>query len=720
MDGQAATGVVNWEQGSCIAAWEQDGLRVTNARGTICPQSSGINSVSSGSVYCNDVEGLHVVHTQGKTFTPLTIEIAEYSLSTSAATPVSFFGTKANGDQVNFTVTLDGVRDGPGGQPDFQTVTFPAEFNDLIQLDVPTKLWSCDNFVFSTIIPPPLPPDQKLTPDFLQGRTLYTEVLENVLLVGPDFHYASGYYEPASTKFLTTETPFSFRTPGMSFDPVNRDLYFVSNQTIRRYRDGITTNLITLQQVVDAGYDVQWLFLPCGSGGQVYFAGGNATGSDFYMIFKWDPTEGVVPVVTPDTLLSGRMGADRPYYFPGLMTVRGSNFAFDTSLRNSWQTDRVFASWNGGPMQEVLAVGDTGPLGPIPSIDGLEFDDDDNLMVQTGNAVLVCHADGTIESEVPTVVYPVKTGKAVSGKVIREPDGSIFLQTIDEIYRKYGDDFYRVIGEGDLIDGEPITFLRYLDKPLTSPLRIIVEVRLPSTSTDRHVELLLNPEPSAKLPTEIWMIAALDLNADQYLSWEEWRELPVDPAVPDLFDWINADNSGEIDYIELVSAMGSKQNRLLNRWRPRLALAAELDRDGDYRISREEIGRMWKPGTPAATIDRYLLRAKVVFPMAPQQWLELKGLPSASTYTTAKGMRSQRRAAAAELDADKNGRIDKEEFADLFSPSTKRRKIDKAWQAATGIAKDETAPDDFSVEDFVEAPSLPKLPKLDGEGDGMR
>jgi Ca2+-binding EF-hand superfamily protein len=670
-----------------------------------------MNTVSSGSASCNDIEGLHIVHTQGKTFTPLTIEIAEYSLGTSYATPVSFFGTKANGEQVNFTVTLDGVRDGPGGQPDFQKVTFPAEFTDLVQLDVPAKLWSCDNFVFSTIIPPPLPPDQKLAPDFRQGRTLYTEVIEDVLLVGPDFHYASGYHEPASTKFLTTEIPFSFSTPGVSFDADSRDLYFVSNQTIRRYRDHVITDLITLQQVVNAGYDVQWLFSPCGSADQVYFAGANKTGSDFYMIFQLDPNEGVVPVVTPDTLLPGPAGADRPYYFPGWMTARETNFAFDTSLRGSWQTDRVFASWNGGPIQEVLAVGDTGPLGPIPAINGLEFDDDGNLMVQTGNAVLVCHPDGTIESEVPTVVYPVKTGKAVSGKVIREPDGSIFLQTVDEIYRKYGDDFYRVIGEGDLIDGEPIRFLRYLDKPLTSPLRIIVEVRLPSAPTDRHVELLLNQEPSAKLTTEIWTIAALDLNADQYLSWEEWRELSVDPAMPGLFEWINADNSGELDYTELVSAMGSKQNRLLNRWMPRLALAAELDRDGDYRISREEIGLMWKPGTSAAMIDRYLLRTGAVLPMAPQQWLGFKA-PKISTYTAAKSMRAQRRAAAAELDADKNGRIDHEEFVDLFSPSTKRGKIDKAWRAATGTAKGETAPEDLSIEDFIEAPSLPKLPKI--------
>jgi hypothetical protein len=672
-----------------------------------------MNSVSSGSAFCGDVEGLHVVHTQGKTFTPLTIEIGEYSLSTSAATPVSFFGTKANGEQVNFTVALDGVRDGPGGQPDFQTVTFPAEFNDLIQLDVPAKLWSCDNFVFSTIIPPPPQPELELLPDFRQGRTLYTEGLwTSTLIIGQDFHYNSDSY-PSSARFLTATGIISVPTPqSESFDPDSRNLYFASDQTLRRYSNGTTTDLISLQEVVNAGYDVQWLFLPCGSGDQVYFAGGNATGSDFYMIFKLDPTEGFVPVVTPDTLLPGREGSGQPYHFPRSMTVRGSNFAFDTSLQSSWQKDRVFASWNGGPLQEVLAVGDTGPLGPIPSINGLEFDDDGRLMVQTGDAVLVCDADGTIESEVPAVVYPVKTGKAVSGKVIREPDGSIFLQTADEIYRKYGDDYYRVIRVGDLIDGEPITYVRYLDKPLTSPLRIIVEVRLPSSpSTDRHVELLLNREPSAKLQAEAWLLAALDLDSDRLLSWSEWVQISTVPGVPELFDRIDSDDSGAIDLPELTAAVKSKKNKTLNRWMPKFELAADLDLDGDYRISREEVGLMWKPGTSVATIDRYLFRTGVALPMAPRQWLGFKS-PSVSTYNKAKAMRSQRRAASLQLDADENGRIDREEFADLFSPSTKRVKIDKAWQSATGTASGETAPEDLSIEDFIEAPKLPKLPKI--------
>jgi hypothetical protein len=57
----AGTGIFNWEiPQSCNAFWEQDGMMVTNARGTICPRYDGsLNAVSSGSTFANDVEGLN-------------------------------------------------------------------------------------------------------------------------------------------------------------------------------------------------------------------------------------------------------------------------------------------------------------------------------------------------------------------------------------------------------------------------------------------------------------------------------------------------------------------------------------------------------------------------------------------------------------------------------------------------------------------------------------
>ncbi len=505
------TGVFNCESvPGCNAFWEQDGLRVTNARGTICPDSDGINSVSSGSTYSNDVEGLKFVQAEGKTFTPLTIEVGEYSLSTSIATPVTFVGTKEGGAQVSFNVILDGVRDGPGGQPDFQAVTFPAEFQDLVRLEIPTRLWSFDNLVFSAVIPFPLPTDQKLGPAFREGATLHTKAaIDEIFMVGPDFHYAAGFYPPDRTQFMTG-TDFSNRsTPQMSFDPVARDLYYASSSGIWRYREDVDTNLINLQQVVAAGYDVTSISRPHGSGGQVYFIGANHGGSDSYFIFKLED-DVLVPVVTAQTLLPGTGGDAFPNNFPGSLAVRNGDFAFDTSLVGSTQKRRVFVRRGSGAFQQVLATGDSSPLGLIQSIDSLEFAADETLEIrineQYGGGLLLCHPNGTIEAPAPLSIQPVNAGKSVSGEAVRSPDGTVFFHSGDEIYRKHGNDYFRVIGEGDHISGQPVTYLRFLAGCAAAPRRIIVEVRLASTpSTDRHVELFLEETP-VELPPRIGQV----------------------------------------------------------------------------------------------------------------------------------------------------------------------------------------------------------------------
>lgn len=522
----AGTATFDWEipEFNCYSVWEQNGLRVTNARGTICLDGvggGGSNSVSSGSIFSNDVEGLKFEHVQGKTFTPVTMEVGEYSRSTSIATPVTFIGTKTGGAQVSFNVVLDGVRDGPGGDPDFQVVTFPAEFQDLVRLEVPTRLWSCDNLVFSSVIPFPLPADQKLAGTFREGQTLYTKLaIDEIFVVGDDFHYQAGFDHPVRTQFMTETDSSNRSTPMVSFDPVARDLYYVSSSTIRRYREGQAADLITLQQVVDAGYGVSALSRPHGSGGQVYFMGTGSHGNDFYIIFKLEDGE-LVPVVTPETLLPGSSGPATPYWFPSSMAVRGGDFAFDTSLVGSSGVQRLFLRRGDGPFQQVLAEGETSPLGVIWSIDDLEFVAGGELEIrinrQYGGGLLVCGADGTITAPASQVIRPVNAGKAVSGEAFRGPDGTLFFLGGDELYRKHGDDYFRVIGAGDLIGGEPVTYLRFLAARTSLPRRIIVEVRLASaSSTDRHVELLLDDVP-AELPPRIGQLRVHPESGELYL-----------------------------------------------------------------------------------------------------------------------------------------------------------------------------------------------------------
>ena len=144
---------------SCFSEIHAGPLRMTNARGTMCinePESNP-NAVSNGSQYCNDVEGLTIVHSwSGGVFSPRSIDIAEYSQSTATPALITFTGTRYDGITMTVEVPVDGIADGPGGEPDFQPYTFPTNFQDLIKLEVTNRLWSFDNFEFDWAEHPPI------------------------------------------------------------------------------------------------------------------------------------------------------------------------------------------------------------------------------------------------------------------------------------------------------------------------------------------------------------------------------------------------------------------------------------------------------------------------------------------------------------------------------------------------------------------------------------
>jgi len=58
------------------------------------------------------------------------IDVAEPSPG-SGPIGLSFLGTTATGESLQFDFVSDGVFDGPGGQPDFETVVLPDTFRDL-------------------------------------------------------------------------------------------------------------------------------------------------------------------------------------------------------------------------------------------------------------------------------------------------------------------------------------------------------------------------------------------------------------------------------------------------------------------------------------------------------------------------------------------------------------------------------------------------------------
>jgi hypothetical protein len=81
----------------------------------------------------------------GSLFDLVSIDLAEYSTVVPYAVTVPFVGYRFDGSVVNTSFTTDGIIDGTGPIPDFQTFHFGPEFSGLTRVEIPTWGWSLDN-----------------------------------------------------------------------------------------------------------------------------------------------------------------------------------------------------------------------------------------------------------------------------------------------------------------------------------------------------------------------------------------------------------------------------------------------------------------------------------------------------------------------------------------------------------------------------------------------
>lgn len=82
-------------------------------------------------------------------FALISVDLAEYSTFYPTPRAVLFIGYLADGSTVTQSFTTDGIIDGTGPLPDFQTFYFDSRFQNLIRVEVPTYGWSLDNLVFT-------------------------------------------------------------------------------------------------------------------------------------------------------------------------------------------------------------------------------------------------------------------------------------------------------------------------------------------------------------------------------------------------------------------------------------------------------------------------------------------------------------------------------------------------------------------------------------------
>jgi len=87
--------------------------------------------------------------TNGWLFSLVSVELAEYSTLFQTPLTVRFVGYRFDGSTVTTDLTTDGIIDGTGPLPDFETFNFGSEWSGLSRVEIPTALWSLDNLVVS-------------------------------------------------------------------------------------------------------------------------------------------------------------------------------------------------------------------------------------------------------------------------------------------------------------------------------------------------------------------------------------------------------------------------------------------------------------------------------------------------------------------------------------------------------------------------------------------
>jgi hypothetical protein len=83
------------------------------------------------------------------------VDLAEFSTLYAFPAVVQFVGYRSDGGIVTTEFATDGIIDGTGPLPDFQTFYFGAEFSNLVRFEAPSHTYALDNLVFFDVIPEP-------------------------------------------------------------------------------------------------------------------------------------------------------------------------------------------------------------------------------------------------------------------------------------------------------------------------------------------------------------------------------------------------------------------------------------------------------------------------------------------------------------------------------------------------------------------------------------
>jgi len=487
-------------------------LKIVNSRGTICSGTgSSSNSVSSGSRFSNDVRDLVFTQVDNQAFTPISMRVAEYSISVDPPSPLKVKGFKIDGSEVDLNVFFDGLRDGPGGVDDFQTVFFPSSFADVIRVEFGPGSWSLDDLIADAPATPPVTPGPAPLGQFDSA----TKVLDLPLnILGPsrtplvlldDYTY---HEEDSVDSILDARDQNLKMVIGVEtrvVDPVQFDFYQMLGETstILRYMpDGTSELVVSLAQMQDLGYDVELLQASAAYDGKLLFKGLNFSESDSYFLFILDvESRRISMLVGPTTELPSEIAPAFPHYFPNNETIGQGGVAFDTSTSASRFDWVVFESPTGSSsIRRIISEGDETGFGEMQRVKKL-FYQGPNLVIDVDTAMgkvrLVYLSGVRVSSSLAGFDQPI-AGEAITydGDAVTTDIGARFVNLGGVVYQTYEGLLYRIVGPNAIIDETEVTSAKYLATSSSNSEKVLIKILAEDSSKDGLYEIAISQQPT--------------------------------------------------------------------------------------------------------------------------------------------------------------------------------------------------------------------------------
>lgn len=488
-------------------------LQIVNSRGTICSGTgSSSNSVSSGSRFSNDVTDLVVTQVDNQAFTPISMRVAEYSISfVDPPSPLTITGFKADGSEVELNIFFDGLRDGPGGVDDFQTVLFPSSFADVIRIEFGPGSWSLDDLIADA----PATPPATIGPAPQGQFDSATRILDLPLnILGPsrtplvlldDYTYREEDFSDSILDARSQNLKTVIGVETRVIDPIRFDFYQMLGETstILRYMpNGTSEVVVSLAQMQDLGYGVELLHASAAYDGKLLFKGLNYSESDSYFLFILDLDSGRISMlVGPTTELPSEAPPVFPHYFPENETIGEGGVAFDTSTSASRFDWVVFERPTGSSsVRRIISEGDDTRFGEMRRLREISYQGS-NLVIDVdaamGKVRLVYLSGVRVSSSLASFVQPI-IGEAITydGDAVTTDVEARFVNSGGGVYQTYKGSLYRVVGPGAIIDGTEVTSAEYLATSSSNPDKVLIKILTEDSSKDGLYEIAISQLPT--------------------------------------------------------------------------------------------------------------------------------------------------------------------------------------------------------------------------------